>query len=348
MLGSVTTLPHSIPDARLRNLVSVVARIVSVFRSIAIVIAIAAVFLFGVATTVYLSLRSPEVKVPDVIGKDRFEAERILAEADLKFRVRAHRPSNQSKPDTVLFQLPRPGEVVKTGQTVAMDISRPTKEGETPENVTPDESSENRNTNASANRNENRPRRPKNKNENENGNANANANKANANANRPVNANRPNVNAAANVNATAAKQCESHFAKLECAAGEQREQTSCGYLDPHRITELSTKHKCIQQQNIEIAPSILSADFSCLGEQIKAVERGGAGVLHVDVMDGHFVPNITVGLPVVKSLAGFTRLPIDAHLMITRARRFMRPSLSVRARKWFRSTSRPIRTCTGR
>jgi PASTA domain len=180
--------------------VSVVARIVSAIRSIAIVIAIAAVFLFGVATTVYLSLRSPEVKVPDVIGKDRFEAERILAEADLKFRVRAHRPSNQSKPDTVLFQLPRPGEVVKTGQTVAMDISRPTKEGETPENVTPDESSENRNTNASANRNENRPRRPKNKNENENGNA--NANKANANANRPVNANRPNVNAAANVNAT--------------------------------------------------------------------------------------------------------------------------------------------------
>ena len=49
----------------------------------------------------------------------------------------------------------------------------------------------------------------------------------------------------------------------------------------------------IQQQKIEIAPSILSADFSCLGDQIKAVERGGAGVLHVDVMDGHFVPNIT-------------------------------------------------------
>src|SRR6476619_6510320 len=70
-------------------------------------------------------------------------------------------------------------------------------------------------------------------------------------------------------------------------------------------------------RTIEIAPSILSADFSCLGEQIKAVERGGAGVLHVDVMDGHFVPNITVGLPVVKSLAGFTRLPIDAHLMIS-------------------------------
>ena len=69
-------------------------------------------------------------------------------------------------------------------------------------------------------------------------------------------------------------------------------------------------------RNIEIAPSILSANFSCLGEEIRAVERGGADVLHVDVMDGHFVPNITVGLPVVKSLASFTRLPIDAHLMI--------------------------------
>lgn len=181
---------------------SVVARIVSVFRSVAIVIAIACVFLFGVATTVYLSLRSPEVKVPDVIGKDRFEAEKILAEADLKFRVRAYRPSNQSKHDIVLFQLPRPGEVVKTGQTVAMDISRPTKEGEKPETVTPDEPSENRNTNTSANSNENRPRRPRNKNENENANANANANKANANTLKPVNANRPNANAAANVNAT--------------------------------------------------------------------------------------------------------------------------------------------------
>ena len=73
----------------------------------------------------------------------------------------------------------------------------------------------------------------------------------------------------------------------------------------------------LNQRNIEIAPSILSADFSCLGDQIQAVERGGAGVLHVDVMDGHFVPNITIGLPVVKSLAKFTRLPIDAHLMIT-------------------------------
>jgi ribulose-phosphate 3-epimerase len=73
----------------------------------------------------------------------------------------------------------------------------------------------------------------------------------------------------------------------------------------------------LNNRNIEIAPSILSANFACLGDEIRAVERGGAGILHVDVMDGHFVPNITVGLPVVKSLAQFTSLPIDAHLMIT-------------------------------
>ncbi|MDT5123066.1 MAG: ribulose-phosphate 3-epimerase [Acidobacteriota bacterium] len=68
---------------------------------------------------------------------------------------------------------------------------------------------------------------------------------------------------------------------------------------------------------VEIAPSILSADFTRLGEEIAAVERGGAGVIHVDVMDGHFVPNITVGLPVVKAVKRATQLPIDTHLMIT-------------------------------
>src|SRR5215208_205471 len=73
---------------------------------------------------------------------------------------------------------------------------------------------------------------------------------------------------------------------------------------------------------IEIAPSILSADFSCLGEQIKAVERGGATVLHVDVMDGHFVPNITIGLPVVRSLRKATGMIIDTHLMISEPGRY--------------------------
>jgi ribulose-phosphate 3-epimerase len=66
----------------------------------------------------------------------------------------------------------------------------------------------------------------------------------------------------------------------------------------------------------EIAPSILAADFACLGEGIRAVERGGAAMLHVDVMDGHFVPNISIGVPVVASLRKATRLPLDVHLMI--------------------------------
>jgi len=168
--------------------------LLSVIKRLAIVIVIAVAFVFGVATTVYLSLRSPEVKVPDVVGKDRFEAEKILADADLNFRVRATRPSNQVKPDTVLFQLPRPGEVVKTGQTVAMDVSRATKAGEASEVVKPAEP-ENRNTNTNTSSSENKPRRPKNKNENDNANGNVNGNR-NANVNRPINANRANVNSA--------------------------------------------------------------------------------------------------------------------------------------------------------
>lgn len=67
---------------------------------------------------------------------------------------------------------------------------------------------------------------------------------------------------------------------------------------------------------VEIAPSILASDFSRLSNEIRKVEDGGADVLHVDVMDGHFVPNITIGIPVVESLRKATRLPLDVHLMI--------------------------------
>ncbi len=73
---------------------------------------------------------------------------------------------------------------------------------------------------------------------------------------------------------------------------------------------------------IEIAPSILSADFTKLGQQIGLVEGAGASLLHVDVMDGRFVPNITVGLPVVKAISRATQLPIDAHLMIVEPGRY--------------------------
>ena len=67
---------------------------------------------------------------------------------------------------------------------------------------------------------------------------------------------------------------------------------------------------------IELAPSILSADFAHLAQQVQSVIQGGASVVHVDVMDGHFVPNITIGPPVVKSLRKATELPLDCHLMI--------------------------------
>jgi len=72
----------------------------------------------------------------------------------------------------------------------------------------------------------------------------------------------------------------------------------------------------------EIAPSILSADFTRLGEEIESVKAGGARVLHVDVMDGHFVPNITIGLPVVRSIRKATDLIIDTHLMIEEPGRY--------------------------
>ena len=67
---------------------------------------------------------------------------------------------------------------------------------------------------------------------------------------------------------------------------------------------------------VELLPSILSADFARLGEEVQAAERGGGTVIHVDVMDGHFVPNITLGPPIVKSLRRITRLPLDCHMMI--------------------------------
>jgi len=70
-------------------------------------------------------------------------------------------------------------------------------------------------------------------------------------------------------------------------------------------------------KRIRIAPSILSADFAALGAGIAAVERGGADLIHVDVMDGHFVPNITIGPPVVKAVKRVARVPLDVHLMIT-------------------------------
>jgi ribulose-phosphate 3-epimerase len=76
---------------------------------------------------------------------------------------------------------------------------------------------------------------------------------------------------------------------------------------------------------IELLPSILSADFARLGEEVRAAERGGGTVIHVDVMDGHFVPNLTLGPPVVKSLRRVTDLPLDCHMMIENPDDFVEP-----------------------
>ena len=77
--------------------------------------------------------------------------------------------------------------------------------------------------------------------------------------------------------------------------------------------------------SIIVAPSILSADFANLERDVKIVENAGADWIHVDVMDGHFVPNITIGVPVVKSLRTVTKLPLDVHLMIENPEKFVEP-----------------------
>tara|TARA_Y100000758_G_C15960949_1_gene389586 strand:- start:209 stop:868 length:660 start_codon:yes stop_codon:yes gene_type:complete len=76
-------------------------------------------------------------------------------------------------------------------------------------------------------------------------------------------------------------------------------------------------------KKIQISPSILSADFSQLRNEIKRLEEGGADMIHVDVMDGHFVPNLTIGPPVIKTLRNYTKLPFDVHLMISPVHKYI-------------------------
>jgi beta-lactam-binding protein with PASTA domain len=166
-------------------------------KRILIVIGIAIAFSFGLVGAIVLSLRSSETRVPDIVGKDRLSAEDTISSAGLNFRVRAMRASSEAKPDTVLIQIPESGKIVKVGQTVAVDISRPAKEGDTltttsNTNTATEKKPENANSsNSNANSNDNKPKRkPANAN-NSNGNANGNrnANRA-ANQNRNANANR--------------------------------------------------------------------------------------------------------------------------------------------------------------
>ena len=84
-------------------------------------------------------------------------------------------------------------------------------------------------------------------------------------------------------------------------------------------------------KKIQISPSILSADFSQLGNEIKRLEDGGADMIHVDVMDGHFVPNLTIGPPVIKALRSSTKLPFDVHLMISPVHKYIKNYAEARA-----------------
>jgi len=174
--------------------VSAIRQTFTVIKRIAIVIGIAVAFSLGLLGAIYLSLRSSETRVPDIVGKDRTAAENTISDAGLNFRVRAERATSEAKPGTVLIQLPHAGEIVKVGQTVAVDISRPTKDGEvsTPANTNTNANAEaspaaqdNKNDNANANANRRRAT-----NRNANGNDNSNANRAaNRNTNRALNTN---------------------------------------------------------------------------------------------------------------------------------------------------------------
>lgn len=181
---------------------SFITQALTALKRFFIVVGIAIAFTFGLLGAIYLSLRSSETKVPDIVGQDRMSAENTISSAGLNFRVRATRPSSDAKPDTVLIQLPHAGEVVKVGQTVAVDISRSTKEGETPTSTNANENSKtekkqenNNSTNSNTNSNDNKPKKkPANQNANDNLNANANrvANRnrnSNGNANRATNGN---------------------------------------------------------------------------------------------------------------------------------------------------------------
>src|SRR5215469_1660990 len=77
-------------------------------------------------------------------------------------------------------------------------------------------------------------------------------------------------------------------------------------------------------RSYKIAPSILSADFSRLGEEVRSIEQAGADLIHFDVMDGHFVPNLSFGIPVLESVRKITALPLDVHLMIERPERYLK------------------------
>lgn len=184
------------------------AQVTSCLGRLAMIIAVAVTFLFGLTSTVLLSLRSSEVKVPNIVGKDRMAAEQELGHVGLNLRQRATRATADSKPNVILDQSPRAGEIIKTGQTVAVVLSRAAAEGEaiastqntgTGENKNANAGQTNDNANRRANRNTNRNSNRRASNNSNNGNQ-SNSNNGNlANAGNRVVANK-NANAATGAN----------------------------------------------------------------------------------------------------------------------------------------------------
>lgn len=206
--------------------------ILTILKRIVIVIGIAVAFTLGLLGAIYLSLRSSETRVPDIVGKDRTSAENAISDAGLNFRVRATRSTSEAKPDTVLIQLPHAGEVVKVGQTVAVDISRATSDGASSAppntNTEPTDKQDNSSaSNTSSNSNANTEKRPANRNAN-----NSNANK-NANANRLPNRNQNNnANRAANGNLNVNATATPAHANANLLESKPRTNTNRGVTSP--------------------------------------------------------------------------------------------------------------------
>jgi hypothetical protein len=202
-----------------KTIVPFVNRALLTLKRILIVIGIAVAFSVGLIGAIVLSLHSSQTAVPNIVGKDRITAENEISAARLNFRVRATRAASDAQPNTVLIQVPEAGKIVKVGQTVAVDISRPSKEGETstitPSNTAAEKKPENTNaSNSSTNSNDNKPKKkPANKNDNANANGNRNANRANQNRN--ANANRATpINTNANPGETPARNLNTNRTNL--------------------------------------------------------------------------------------------------------------------------------------
>ena len=188
-----------------------VRNILSAFGKLGVVALIAVVFAFGLVSTIYLSLRSPDIQVPEVVNQSYYDGEKTLARAGLDIRERAKRYKPGVEPGRILDQSPRAGEVIKAGHTVAVVVSRAPKEGEKPpDEAVAEERREERGTEAlDQNKNTNANRR-RNTNRNANGSSNANS-AANSNSGGNSNGGGENTNTGgANRNANSARPSNSN------------------------------------------------------------------------------------------------------------------------------------------